>query len=215
MKPYTAFPQDALSPLFIGGNLALDFVNTVRVRKGETIDMIPTIEDAERWWLKAASHHLLRDAALRFGWQQETFDAVIQLRERLRALFEAAIAGKADEEGLRSLNEGLSCGSLTVGTKEGRFYSEYGGYDWAEDPLVTICLSAHELLTQRDLSRLRHCKSGQCTLLFYDTTKSATRHWCTPECMNRARSRENYLKSKGAEPRAPANLQASKPGLKA
>jgi predicted RNA-binding Zn ribbon-like protein len=29
-------------------------------------------------------------------------------------------------------------------------------------------------------------------LLFYDTTKSGTRRWCSTSCMNRARSSRRY-----------------------
>jgi predicted RNA-binding Zn ribbon-like protein len=34
-------------------------------------------------------------------------------------------------------------------------------------------------------------------MLFYDTTKSGTRHYCTTACMDRERSRRRYQQSKG------------------
>ncbi len=58
--------------------------------------------------------------------------------------------------------------------------------------LLTIALSAFHLLTQAEKHRLHKCKNDRCILFFYDTTKSATRQWCSLECMNRARSLQHY-----------------------
>jgi predicted RNA-binding Zn ribbon-like protein len=61
-----------------------------------------------------------------------------------------------------------------------------------EGVLLPIAQSAFALLSGQDLERLHRCANDRCMLLFYDTTKSATRRWCSTACMNRARSSQRY-----------------------
>ena len=62
----------------------------------------------------------------------------------------------------------------------------------ARTPAAPDRRAAATLLTERDLSRLHRCGNERCVLLFYDTTKSGTRRWCSLGCMNRARSLRRY-----------------------
>lgn len=54
------------------------------------------------------------------------------------------------------------------------------------------------LLTEGDLRRLHKCRNERCVLLFYDTTKSGTRQWCSLDCFNRTRSSQRYRQRKAA-----------------
>ncbi len=62
--------------------------------------------------------------------------------------------------------------------------------------LLPIALSALHVFTQTEKHRLHQCKNERCILFFYDSTKSATRQWCSLECMNRARSLQHYRQMK-------------------
>ena len=62
--------------------------------------------------------------------------------------------------------------------------------------LVPIALSALRLFTESDWRRLHQCKNDRCILFFYDTTKNGARRWCSPDCMNRARSIHQYQLAK-------------------
>ncbi|GAC1635145.1 MAG: hypothetical protein NVS4B11_37270 [Ktedonobacteraceae bacterium] len=62
--------------------------------------------------------------------------------------------------------------------------------------LFPIAISALQLFTESDWQRLHKCKNDRCTLFFYDTTKSGTRHWCSLGCMNRSRSIQHYQATK-------------------
>jgi len=64
--------------------------------------------------------------------------------------------------------------------------------------LLPIALSAFHLFTQAEKHRLHKCKNDRCILFFYDTTKSATRQWCSLDCMNRARSLQHYRHAREA-----------------
>jgi predicted RNA-binding Zn ribbon-like protein len=110
---------------------------------------------------------------------------------------EAVIRGKKRD--LLSSPEDLAAlgyQSLEV-TPEGELEPRYHASDREKQAvLLSIALSALRLLTQEERTRLRKCKNERCIGVFYDTTRSATRHWCTLECMNRARSVEHYRQAK-------------------
>jgi predicted RNA-binding Zn ribbon-like protein len=62
--------------------------------------------------------------------------------------------------------------------------------------LLPLALSAFHLFTQAEKHRLHKCKNDRCILFFHDTTNSATRQWCSLECMNRTRSLQHYRQVK-------------------
>jgi predicted RNA-binding Zn ribbon-like protein len=195
-----ALPQ--MEFLFLGGNLALDLVNTKRSRRlpGSRVitqyDQLYDRDQAAAWWREAAGryrHECHEDC----GWSEEAFELLIALRIELRAVFEALGEGRNAACPTPVLNKVLSMGSFSMRIDEGGSRREYLPREGGSSALLAIALAASRLLAKGDLSRLRACRSERCTMLFYDTTKSGTRHWCHSECMNRARARANYKKTKG------------------
>lgn len=198
--------------LFLGGNLAVDLVNTIRCRRIPSsrriiqFDQLWNSAQARAWWREACPKYdlwRLEDSA----WSEEEFELLIALRAELRCLFESlkegrvasvtsSGAGSGTEHQANVLNLILSRGSFVLRIGEGGVSREYALREGGCDPLLAIALTAVTLLSERDLARLRGCSSERCLLLFYDSTKSGTRRWCRPECMNRSRARENYRKSK-------------------
>lgn len=205
VSPDGGLPQ--IEFLFLGGNLAVDFVNTRRSRRvlgSRRIIQFDQLWDArqvEAWWREACARHGLDHRA--YEWKKADVELLIRLRAELRGLLESIIAGKPGSTGSPAvLNHILARGSFSLSlTKTGprRTYSPRGG---KSDPLLAIALAAQELLAERELSRLRHCQSELCTMLFYDTTRSGTRHWCRQSCMNRARARANYWKGERGKQRS-------------
>jgi predicted RNA-binding Zn ribbon-like protein len=196
--------------LFIGGNLAINLVNTWRNRpipgsrqNVHRLDLLWDISRAELWWRKACVQHgLIRYEE--FGWSEESFEILLALRAELRSLFEGIIAKHTELPQTPCLNRVLARGSFFVGTEGTHVSREYVSRNGRPDALLAIGLAAAELLAEGDLSRLHDCQSDRCLALFYDSTKSGTRHWCRPECMNRARARENYWRSKEREQTPPS-----------
>jgi predicted RNA-binding Zn ribbon-like protein len=120
------------------------------------------------------------------------------LREHLRRLFEELIDGnKPDDAEIAYLNRILQRGhpSLIWEQNQPKFSHQY-----ADDPyaalLLPIALSALNLITRSDLDRLHRCQNNNCIMLFYDTTKSATKRWCSTACMDRERSARRYREAK-------------------
>jgi predicted RNA-binding Zn ribbon-like protein len=197
-------PQPGLPQLdfrFVGGNLALDFVDTELSRRLPgtkriiRFDQLWDITQIEAWWKAACAEHGLKGYEAHI-WTQAEAELLIRLRAELRSVFESIIAGRIGSTRSPLLNGVLAGGSFALSlTAEGP-RRRYLSRDGVVDPLLAIALAAAELLAERDLSRLRGCRSERCLLLFYDSTKSGTRHWCRPDCMNRARARANYRKAK-------------------
>ena len=60
-------------------------------------------------------------------------------------------------------------------------------------PSFVIARAAADFLSSADLSLVRQCEGTGCILLFYDTTKSHTRRWCSMgACGNRAKAATHY-----------------------
>jgi predicted RNA-binding Zn ribbon-like protein len=66
-----------------------------------------------------------------------------------------------------------------------------------------LALIAAELITSKDLQRLRRCANPQCGWLFLDTTRNGRRKWCSmTECGGRAKSKRYYESRKKLRKRA-------------
>ncbi len=182
--------------LFLGGNLALDLVNTeIRVR-GKKRDLLVRSDDASRWW-KNVQHIHVQDSydTIVAEWREEHLDGLRALRRTLRHLFETLAAHRhVHEDDMEELNTLLHKGSYTLTvTPEGNMDARYQlRHSQEHTVLLAIAFAALRLITEQDLNRLHACQNSKCTLLFYDTTKSATRQWCSVECTNRVRSAQHY-----------------------
>jgi predicted RNA-binding Zn ribbon-like protein len=202
-EPVTA-GNDTASPFqFVGDVLALDLVNTEVVVRRRPIDLLSPPGAYAYWWGGAAArypeiarHLAVTDAAA----NPDRLPAVVALRRALRAIFGAVADGAPlPPEDLAVLNQALSSVHEAVGLDERgepRPVLVPRGPD-ADGPLAAVARSAFALLTAADLSRLHRCANGRCVLLFYDTTRSGTRRWCSTACMNRARSSDRYRARKG------------------
>lgn len=190
--------------LFTGDSLALDFVNTAIVVRGQPRDLLDAPGDLVAWLHASNAIHPARGLAI--GGSTLAVDGVVLARAKafraaLRGLFSAVIAGEAIAAAdLDALNHVLRTGFLTVDVDEdGQFRQVWRSHDaGADELLLPIARSAMALLTESDLSRLHRCANERCVLLFYDTTKSATRRWCSTGCMNRARSSRRYRERRAA-----------------
>jgi predicted RNA-binding Zn ribbon-like protein len=188
--------------VFISGALALDLVNTEVVIRRKRRDLLVAPSDLAGWWRAARRHH--PSGRPEGEWPARCDEALLlatkTLRSALRSIFSAVVERRAIAEcDLDALNGILQLGRLALETGPGgaliAAYRTPG--DAPERVLLPIALSALHLLTQGDRSRLHKCRNERCILLFYDMTRSATRHWCSVECMNRARSSQNYRRRKG------------------
>ncbi len=184
---------------FLSGVLALDLVNTEVIVRGRRYDLLCSSEDVESWWQEAIIHHPDREKVKQetqvIEWSLPLLERIKRIRAAIRTLCTNLVEQQPlDQEALSVLNAILAMGypALDV-VSEGEMVPIYRAREANQGAiLLTIALSAFHLLTQAEKHRLHKCKNDRCILFFYDTTKSATRQWCSLECMNRARSLQHY-----------------------
>ncbi len=195
-------PDDADRFVFVGDALTLDLVNTEMMVRRKRRDMLATPQDVASWWHLARRQH--PDATSVAGADALTADeladlaALKALRAALRGIFGALADGVAPSaQDMAAVNAVLDTGApaLTL-TPEGMIGAEYRCRAGASAMRFAIALSALRLVQEGDHQRLHRCSNDRCVLLFYDTTRSATRRWCSLGCMDRARSALRYRSAK-------------------
>jgi predicted RNA-binding Zn ribbon-like protein len=184
---------------FLSGVLALDLVNTEVLVRGRRYDLLCSPEDVASWWQEALTHHpdreKVKEETQAIVWSLPLLERIKQIRAAIRALCTNLVEQQSlDQEALTVINAILAMGYPTLdAVSEGEMVPIYRAREANQGAiLLTIALSAFHLLTQAEKHRLHKCKNDRCILFFYDTTKSATRQWCSLECMNRARSLQHY-----------------------
>ncbi|WP_126454455.1 CGNR zinc finger domain-containing protein [Sulfuriflexus mobilis] len=181
--------------VFIGNNVAVDFINTEIVSHGDLIDLLRDGADLVRW---AQGASLSIQSPLR----PTDFKKALGLRAVLKTLYAAMIDKlPAPPEALTALNQHLSrhCSREVL-----RFNKRESGYtlEPTQGPLSMPVLLAHlayegaKLLASPQATRLKHCGNPDCVLIFLDTSRSQKRRWCSMEtCGNRAKVATHYRNS--------------------
>jgi predicted RNA-binding Zn ribbon-like protein len=181
---------------FLGGNLALDFANTVHSHgMADPMDDLKTADDLVEW---AAQARLLRDAETRqlrkASADEARFRHALALRELLYEIFSRAAKGKKPERETLQAFQSFYQNAI----RHAEFHPAGNHYRWAwpaathplERILQDVARSAADLLTSEALTRVRQCSGETCSWLFVDTSRNGLRRWCDMKaCGNRAKVR--------------------------
>lgn len=203
-SPYPWKPAD-----MIGGNAALDFVNTASTWSQEPVCRLGgpgafadwaaaagLVDAAEAGRIKA---EIVRDPDA----ANRTYAKAVRFRTALYRIFSAVVAGgKVAAEDLAALTEW---------TRRAARYSELGrdgkGFRrfWTEEaplieiPLFAVAEAAEALLEHGPLERLHACGGDNCEWLFIDLSKNGRRRWCSmATCGNDAKVRKYRKRQKKA-----------------
>ncbi len=194
----------------IGGRLCLDFVNTIGGRKDEqTKRMAPYVIRDEKlndyfdllaWSLRVGlqpeeeAQKLLREALRSPADASVVWKRAIALREAIYRISRAVVQRRSPQQrDLEGLNQ-----ELRIAQSRRILTPERKGFAWEwDDPkpvldriLWSISVSAAEMLTASDLTRLRQCPGEDCGWLFDDATRNRSRQWCDmKDCGNVAKVR--------------------------
>jgi len=183
--------------LFVGNQLIVDFVNTLPVIDGQPTELLPDANALARWLVAAG----LSPASLIEKWKEEwktvppksqvkDMKALHAFREFARSeIFRLENGSAVSPAFIGRVNEHLkhhpcvSQLSIQNGViSKGTLFEPKRPSD-AFGPLAE---DLAQLLTDRDLQRLRKC-SG-CAVHFLDTSKKGTRRWCSMAmCGNRSK----------------------------
>jgi len=179
--------------LFVGNQLALDFLNTRPVQNGEAMELLPDFRALLRWF-RAAKLLSARDVAkFQQEWgksarAQRTLEAVRELREKMRKeILTWEGGGAVHHSTIDKLNRLMA--DYPMRTRLKTSGSASATELWfepcqPEDLFAPLAHSTAALFANVDRNRVRKC--DQCVLHFHDTSKKGTRRWCSMQlCGNR------------------------------
>jgi predicted RNA-binding Zn ribbon-like protein len=179
--------------LFVGNQLALDFLNTRPVQDGEAQELVPNFEALLRWFRAAGLLTNQNVSALQRSWgksarAQQIMEELRQFREDLRKELLSVEAGadlrRATIDKLNTLLAAHPMIATVKQTEKGLHMGLSFVANKPEDLFAPLAQATSELFANADRSRLRKC--GQCVLHFLDTSKKGTRRWCSMQlCGNR------------------------------
>jgi predicted RNA-binding Zn ribbon-like protein len=197
----------------IGGNISLDFANTVNGRVSSPnkksgrdyydafpSDKLENYADLIGWSLKAGlvkekeAKKLLQIAEADSRAANAVLKRALNLRESIYRLFKSAMEGwQPEAEDLEKLNRELSRARRhqRLSTANKAFVFEWiDGAEALDAMLWQVSESAADLLLNGDLTRIRRCVNDVCNWLFLDTSRNRTRQWCVMrDCGNLAKIR--------------------------
>ena len=179
--------------LFLGNQLALDFLNTRPVQNGEPLELLPDFSALLRWFQVAGliSSREATRIEREFGQSGEAR----QMREEVRALREVLRkeilawedGGTIHHSTVAELNRLMAEHPMLTrlkGNGNERLPELYFIVHKPGDLFAPLAQSAAMLFSGVDHTRVRKC--GHCVLHFLDTSKKGTRRWCSMQlCGNR------------------------------
>lgn len=185
-------PSDSLGerpagpPFFIGGDVALDFLNSTVGQDPQRQEGLSDDAQVLAWLAQAGlpAEQGLTSTAEKPG---ALHKAALALREHARELVSQRSVGQPGQPGLlnRLLARGQTYSELhwRGTTPELRVHQRAAK---PEDLLLPVAQAVAELLAHADFALVRQCESPDCTLWFIDRTKSHKRRWCSMAvCGNR------------------------------
>jgi predicted RNA-binding Zn ribbon-like protein len=191
--------------LLVGGDPALDLLNTTPVLAAGPVDLLPDYAALTRWLAAAGLISAAQQAQWRRRWAagREGARALAQvkrLRQDLLRILAAIKSGEAiRDHWLELVNALLQRGPVQLriewNADQGKFArglsrDESGGASMAA---VLVAEAIASLLTAKNLAHVRKCENPRCVLWFYDTSRNHTRRWCSMElCGNRAKVAAHY-----------------------
>ena len=180
---------------FIGGLPCLDLLNTASLGKPARVERLRDFDDFLVWLsearLIAASDR--RRVLRRWNRGPEARRALARalvLRRMLHAMAEGIRVHRAVPRStiatIRDVLARMAGDWNLTATKTGLVLEFKLRFDYPDQLLGSIALSACDLLCNRDWSRLKRCANPACGLYFYDSTRNRHRRWCSVKrCGNR------------------------------
>jgi len=191
--------------LFLGNQLALDFLNTRPVQNGAPVELLPDVDALLRWFRAAGLLSSRQIAVLQREWgnssrARRTLAVMWELREKLRKELLAWEGGSQVQRATidelnRLMAEHPMLSRLTL-KGSAPMVQQWFAARQPEDLLAPLAHRAAALFAEVDRKRVRKC--GQCVLHFHDTSKKGTRRWCSMQvCGNRLKVASYVARQRG------------------
>ncbi|MGZ9738379.1 CGNR zinc finger domain-containing protein [Pseudomonas sp. GNP012] len=181
-------------PLVLADHPALDLLNTRMVVEGQRRDLLNSDADAARWLEQIG-----------FGLASEVAEGDGQLLARLRKLrdcIESLLAARRENR----VADPAALNAFLLRVVPQLVWEEAGAPvldrlhqgDAGHQRLGRLAYAAAQLMAEGDFSLVRKCESAECSLMFYDRTKSHKRRWCSMAlCGNRHKVAEFRKRRQG------------------
>lgn len=181
-------------PLVLADHPALDLLNTRMVVDGQRRELLNSDADAARWLEQIG-----------FGRATEVAVGDGQLLARLRKLrdcIERLLAARRENR----VADPAVLNAFLLRVVPQLVWEEAGAPvldrlhqgDAGHQRLGRLAYAAAELLAEGHFSLVRKCESAECSLMFYDRTKSHKRRWCSMAlCGNRHKVAEFRKRRQG------------------
>jgi predicted RNA-binding Zn ribbon-like protein len=189
----------------VGGNLALDFANTVDDPLGPARhDHVSTYDELLVWSARVGMLHagelktLRRSAKRRPRAASAAVRRAQELRDAVNGVFGAVASGETvPSERWAVLRRAASDGlSHAAAHPSGVGY----GLEWSAEELLTpvwmVADAAVMLLRSGDLRRVKQCAG--CPWLFLDSSRSGSRRWCSMEDCGTHEKIKRYVAKRAA-----------------
>jgi predicted RNA-binding Zn ribbon-like protein len=197
-------------PRLLGGNLCLDFVNTIEGRRDpHPVEFLHRYQDVVHWGehVSMLTHgqaaRLLKAASASPELAAACFEWAIALREVLHRLFLAqAHQTKPSQSDINHLKQiyitALSHAELSQTPQA--YQWQWSAAEGALDAVLwAVARAAVNLLCSSGVQRVKECTGADdCGWLFLDASKNNSRRWCSMEgCGSRVKMRRQYARKRG------------------
>jgi len=193
--------EDVTRMRLVGGNLALDFINT---RTGPPVgppddDVLTGYPEVVAWGVYAGAITGAEGAALRRlsrddpGGAHAALGRVLRTRDYLDEIFRTLAADRSPSAPvLAQLRDDEADALSHARLKRGSTFA----WTWRDDhtlarPLWPVVHAATHLLTTGALDRIKAC--GGCRFIFNDESKNRSRRWCSMEDCGTAEKIRRYV----------------------
>ncbi|MFC8297738.1 CGNR zinc finger domain-containing protein [Micromonospora orduensis] len=193
--------EDVTRMHLVGGNLALDFINT---RSGPPVgpsddDVLTGYPELVAWGVHAGTLTGSEATALRRLSRDDpdgaraAFSRALDTRDHLDEIFRSLATGAAPgASALARLRDDEADALAHAQLERGSTYA----WVWRDDhtlarPLRPVVHAAVQLLTAGALDRIKGC--GGCRFLFNDESKNRSRRWCSMDDCGTAQKMRRYV----------------------
>jgi len=186
-----------MKPLFLGGQPAIDFLNTALTPDGVAVETIPDGRAYLEWLVSAGLVAEPEGAKLARRFGVKGLDSAAAEARKVREWARDWIArwrvrpGADFSTEIAALNKLLAREAGThelVATKDGLKLEERPQLESPQSLISLVAMQLAALLTTEDASQIRDCAGSGCTLTFIDRTKAHRRMYCSAAvCGNRAK----------------------------
>jgi predicted RNA-binding Zn ribbon-like protein len=180
-KPRVTGQSGDVAAVFVGGNLALDFVGTLNERTSSRVENLRSTPDLDDWIVRAGV------LSSRPGALATDLSRAIALREAIYRVVAALVDEKPlPRKDLRSMNEAAAAAPPTVHVAASGHRRVQGDVAAA---LSAVARDGLELFDRADGAVLKWCADESCTHPFLDRSRGHRRRWCEmAACGDRAKA---------------------------